>query len=127
MNRVEYIQHINYITNCDSLDRIIQHDTDPSDSTVGEFVEDINSNLEQSVINGERKQLLLRIMKECLEPREFLVLYKRYGFEDSQSYTLDEIGKTLNVTRERIRQVEAKALAKLKRRLIKLNLKEGDL
>lgn len=127
MNRVEYIQHVDYITNCDSLDRIIQHDTDQSGSTVGEFVEDINSNLEQSVINDERKQLLLHVMKECLEPREFLVLYKRYGFEDGQTYTLDEIGKTLNVTRERIRQIEAKALAKLKRRLIKLNLKNGDL
>ena len=54
-----------------------------------------------------------KILKE-LTPREAKVLQLRYGLEDNRPHTLEEVGKEFNVTRERIRQIEAKALRKLR-------------
>ena len=53
-------------------------------------------------------------MLETLTPREEKVLRLRFGLEDGQPRTLEEVGKEFNVTRERIRQIEAKALRKLR-------------
>ena len=51
---------------------------------------------------------------KTLTPREEMVLKLRFGLEDGRSRTLEEVGKEFNVTRERIRQIEAKALRKLR-------------
>ena len=59
------------------------------------------------------KEQLLQVMK-TLTPREEKVLRLRFGFEDGKAHTLEEVGKEFNVTRERIRQIEAKALRKLR-------------
>ena len=53
-------------------------------------------------------------MKEKLTEREFDVLMKRFGFTDGRVHTLDEIGKEFGITRERVRQIEVKALRKLR-------------
>ena len=53
-------------------------------------------------------------MLEALSEREREVLQYRFGLEDGRSYTLEEVGKRFGVTRERIRQIEAKALRKLR-------------
>lgn len=123
---IEYIRRIDYITNCDSLNRTVQNGIEESDSELQDFLESETPGPEQMAIEDEKKQILLSIMKSCLSAREFLVLYKRYGFEDGSMHTLDEIGKAMNITRERIRQVEDKALMKLKKKLIKLNIDKGD-
>ena len=52
-------------------------------------------------------------LKECLKPREYEVLKMRYGFDSLMGMTLEEVGNRLNVTRERIRQIEKKAFTKL--------------
>lgn len=126
---VEYAQYIDYITNCDSLNRAIQNDTKESDTELGDFVEDSHSNPESMIIEDEKKKFLIDTMKKCLPPREFLVLYKRYGFEDGVPHTLEEIGDSMQITKERIRQVEHKALMRLKKTLKrKYNIcNEGDL
>ena len=54
------------------------------------------------------------LLRESLTPREEKVLRLRFGLEDGRSRTLEEVGKEFNVTRERIRQIEAKALRKLR-------------
>lgn len=59
------------------------------------------------------KNELQDILKE-LTPREAKVLQLRYGLGDNRPHTLEEVGKEFNVTRERIRQIEAKALRKLR-------------
>lgn len=84
------------------------------DSHLGDFIEDNNAtspseSAEKSML---REQLL--IVLNTLTPRENEVLRKRYGLEDNKPKTLEEVGREFNVTRERIRQIEAKALRKLR-------------
>ena len=84
------------------------------DSKVGDFVEDesTKSPLEVTTQKLLREQLLETI--ETLTPREQKVLRLRYGLDDGHTRTLEEVGREFNVTRERIRQIEAKSLKKLR-------------
>lgn len=84
------------------------------DSRMADFIEDesIKAPVEVAAQNLLREQLLAVI--ETLTPREQKVIRLRYGLDDSHSRTLEEVGKEFNVTRERIRQIEAKALRKLR-------------
>ena len=63
--------------------------------------------------NHALKEQLMGVLK-TLTPREEMVLKLRFGLEDGRNRTLEEVGKEFNVTRERIRQIEAKALRKLR-------------
>jgi RNA polymerase primary sigma factor len=69
------------------------------------------------------KQQLISIL-DTLTPREEKVLRLRYGIDDGRTRTLEEVGKEFNVTRERIRQIEAKALRKLRHPSRSKKLKE---
>ena len=69
------------------------------------------------------KEQLNDVMK-TLTPREAKVLRLRFGLDDGKSRTLEEVGKQFNVTRERIRQIEAKALRKLRHPSRSKKLKE---
>ncbi len=84
------------------------------DSKMSDFIEDetVKSPVEVATQNLLREQLLGVI--ETLTPREQKVIRLRYGLDDSHPRTLEEVGKEFNVTRERIRQIEAKALKKLR-------------
>ncbi len=81
---------------------------------LGDFIEDTNS---AAPVDTASKQLLKEELVETLSelsPREQRVLVLRFGLEDGRSRTLGEVGLEFNVTRERIRQIEAKALRKLR-------------
>ena len=84
------------------------------DSKIGDFVEDdtIKSPMETASQTILKEQLLAAI--DTLTPREQKVIRLRYGLDDSHPRTLEEVGKEFEVTRERIRQIEAKALRKLR-------------
>ena len=84
------------------------------DSKISDFIEDesIKSPAEIAAQNLLREQLLSVI--DTLTPREQKVIRLRYGLDDSHPRTLEEVGREFNVTRERIRQIEAKALRKLR-------------
>ena len=84
------------------------------ESKIGDFVEDdsFKSPAESAAQDILKTQLLLVI--ETLTPREQKVIRLRYGLDDNHPRTLEEVGKEFNVTRERIRQIEAKALRKLR-------------
>ena len=84
------------------------------DSKIGDFVEDesIKSPVENASQVILKEQLMLAI--DTLTPREQKVIRLRYGLDDAHPRTLEEVGKEFAVTRERIRQIEAKALRKLR-------------
>ena len=84
------------------------------DSHLGDFIEDHTSQSPSEVAEGNMlKEQLIQVLN-TLTPREEKVLRLRYGLDDSHPRTLEEVGKEFNVTRERIRQIEAKALRKLR-------------
>ncbi len=87
---------------------------DENDSTLGDFIEDQNavSPFEHAVYNALRGTVT-RVLS-TLTPREERVLRMRFGIGMNQDHTLEEVGQRFEVTRERIRQIEAKALRKLK-------------
>ena len=87
---------------------------DEEDSHLGDFIEDRNA---LPPADAASKQLLKEQIEDVLStlsPREQRVVQLRFGLEDGRSRTLEEVGKEFNVTRERIRQIEAKALRKLR-------------
>ena len=94
-----------------SLDRPIG---DSDDSYFGDFIEDTNNTapIEAAMQAGLRD--VVKDILDSLTPREAKVLRMRFGIEMSTDHTLEEVGKQFDVTRERIRQIEAKALRKLR-------------
>ena len=94
------------------------------DSKLGDFIQDEGaiSPTEKVAMNMLKQQLLAAL--DMLTPREEKVLRLRYGLDDHRPRTLEEVGKEFNVTRERIRQIEAKALRKLRHPSRSKKLKE---
>ncbi len=87
---------------------------DEEESTLGDFVEDTDSpSPPEEVSSSMLREILMEILAE-LPPREVKILQMRYGLLDGQTYTLEEVGKKLGVTRERVRQIEAQALSRLR-------------
>ncbi len=111
VDKVEHIMKIKQ--DISSLDASVRDDDE--DSVLGDFIEDEDTiSPEESATN----QLLKEHVKQLLSgltDREQKILKLRFGLEDGKSHTLEEVGQEFSVTRERIRQIEAKALAKLRK------------
>ena len=87
---------------------------DEEDSSLGDFIEDKKATAPaEEVVNTKLGEQIARVLSD-LTPREEQVLRKRFGIGEKSDHTLEEVGKLFNVTRERIRQIEAKALRKLR-------------
>ena len=84
------------------------------DSHLGDFVQDISTMTPEEYATNEILKEEIKSVLETLQEREQEVLELRFGLIDGTSHTLEEVGKRFNVTRERIRQIEAKALRKLR-------------
>ena len=84
------------------------------DSHLGDFIEDQNALPPPDAASRQLLKEQIDRVLSSLSPREQRVLQLRFGLEDGRSRTLEEVGKEFNVTRERIRQIEAKALRKLR-------------
>ncbi len=94
------------------------------DSHLSDFIEDTNATAPQDVASFTILKEHLIAVLDTLTPREEMVLRLRYGIEDGHPRTLEEVGKEFGVTRERIRQIEAKALRKLRHPSRSRKLKE---
>jgi RNA polymerase primary sigma factor len=84
------------------------------DSTFGDFVEDVSSPAPSEEVATHLLHEQLDKALSRLPPREAQILKLRYGLEDGRVYTLEEVGQTIGVTRERVRQLEAQALNRLR-------------
>jgi RNA polymerase primary sigma factor len=87
---------------------------DDDDSHLGDFIEDQNNTAPADAAVQAGLRDVVKDILDGLTPREAKVLRMRFGIEMSTDHTLEEVGKQFDVTRERIRQIEAKALRKLK-------------
>ena len=109
--KVEYVMKIKQ--DITSLDASVRDDDD--DSVLGDFVVDEEAeNPEEAATSQLLKEQVKRILGTLTE-REQKILKMRFGLDDGKSHTLEEVGQEFNVTRERIRQIEAKALSKLRK------------
>ncbi|NDP43266.1 MAG: RNA polymerase sigma factor RpoD [Aromatoleum sp.] len=87
---------------------------DDDDSHLGDFIEDLSTvSPSDAAVNSSLRDVCKDIL-DTLTPREAKVLRMRFGIEMNTDHTLEEVGKQFDVTRERIRQIEAKALRKLR-------------
>ena len=94
------------------------------DSKLGDFIEDDkNLSPEENAINQLLKGHINEFLSE-LAPREQKILRMRFGLENGRTHTLEEVGQEFGVTRERIRQIEAKSLQKLKKHEKSIDLKD---
>ncbi|MEO8105430.1 MAG: RNA polymerase sigma factor RpoD [Candidatus Saccharibacteria bacterium] len=111
VDKVEHIMKIKQ--DISSLDASIRDDED--ESVLADFIEDEDAVTPEESATGQLLKEQVKEMLSALTEREQKILKLRFGLEDGKSHTLEEVGQEFSVTRERIRQIEAKALAKLRK------------
>jgi RNA polymerase primary sigma factor len=87
---------------------------DEGDSQLGDFIEDERADDPPDAVSDTMLREMIGDILQDLPPREVRILQLRYGLVDGETYTLEEVGKKLGVTRERVRQIEAQALSRLR-------------
>ncbi len=111
VDKVEHIMKIKQ--DISSLDASIRDDED--DSVLADFIEDEDTVTPEESATNQLLKEQVKDMLGALTEREQKIIKLRFGLEDGKSHTLEEVGQEFAVTRERIRQIEAKALAKLRK------------
>lgn len=109
--KVEHIMKIKQ--DISSLDASVRDDEE--ESVLGDFIEDEDTVTPEESATGQLLKEQVKDMLSALTDREQKIIKLRFGLEDGKQHTLEEVGQEFSVTRERIRQIEAKALAKLRK------------
>ena len=121
-DKIEYVMKIKQ--DIASLDASVGRDGEDDDSSLGDFIEDEDRvSPEDSAATQLLKEQIAEILS-TLTDREQKIIKMRFGIGGGKSHTLEEVGAEFSVTRERIRQIEAKALAKLRKNKDTKKLKE---
>lgn len=111
--KVEYVIKIKQ--DITSLDAGVGRDGDDEDSVLADFIEDEDTATPEEAAASQLLKEQVQDVLSTLSEREQKIVKMRFGLEGSKSHTLEEVGQEFAVTRERIRQIEAKALAKLRK------------
>lgn len=111
--KVEYVMKIKQ--DITSLDAGVGRDGDEEDSVLRDFIEDEDSATPEESAASQLLKEQVQAILSTLSDREQKIIKMRFGLENGKSHTLEEVGQEFAVTRERIRQIEAKALAKLRK------------
>ena len=111
--KVEYVIKIKQ--DITSLDAGVGRDGEDEDSVLGDFIEDEDSATPEESATSQLLKEQVQAVLSTLSEREQKIIKMRFGLENGKSHTLEEVGQEFAVTRERIRQIEAKALAKLRK------------
>ena len=111
--KVEYVIKIKQ--DITSLDAGVGRDGEDEDSVLGDFIEDEDSTTPEESAASQLLKEQVQAILSSLSDREQKIVKMRFGLETGKSHTLEEVGQEFAVTRERIRQIEAKALAKLRK------------
>jgi RNA polymerase primary sigma factor len=112
--KVEYVIKIKQ--DIHSLDAGVGRDgDDDSESVLGDFIEDEDATSPEESAAGQLLKEQVANVLSALTEREQKIIKMRFGLDDGKNHTLEEVGQEFSVTRERIRQIEAKALAKLRK------------
>jgi len=111
--KVEYVMKIKQ--DITSLDAGVGRDGDDEDSVLRDFIEDEDSATPEESAAQQLLKEQVQAVLSTLSDREQKIIKMRFGLENGKSHTLEEVGQEFAVTRERIRQIEAKALAKLRK------------
>lgn len=89
-------------------------ETQDMDTELGDFIEDQSPTPEEEAMIANRREVIAGYLQKYLSPREQKVIISRFGLESGQPMTLEEVGREYGITRERVRQVETKAIRKLR-------------
>ena len=111
--KVEYVIKIKQ--DITSLDAGVGRDGEDEDSVLGDFIEDEDGATPEESATSQLLKEQVQSVLSTLSEREQKIIKMRFGLENGKSHTLEEVGQEFAVTRERIRQIEAKALAKLRK------------
>jgi RNA polymerase primary sigma factor len=112
-DKVEYVIKIKQ--DITSLDAGVGRDGEDEDSVLADFIEDEDSKPPEALAADQLLKEQVEAILSTLSDREQKIVKMRFGLENGKSHTLEEVGQEFAVTRERIRQIEAKALAKLRK------------
>ncbi|HJP81628.1 MAG TPA: RNA polymerase sigma factor RpoD [Candidatus Saccharimonadales bacterium] len=111
--KVEYVIKIKQ--DITSLDAGVGRDGEDEDSVLADFIEDEDSKTPEESATSQLLKEQVQSVLSTLSEREQKIIKMRFGLDTGKSHTLEEVGQEFAVTRERIRQIEAKALAKLRK------------
>lgn len=112
-SKIEYVMKIKQ--DIHSLDAGVGRDGDEEDSVLGDFIEDEDGTTPEDSASSQLLKEQVQAVLSTLSDREQKIVRMRFGLDNGKSHTLEEVGQEFAVTRERIRQIEAKALAKLRK------------
>lgn len=120
---LEYIESSNYLINSVELqDNVILNETDVNYKT-----DTINEDFETAINNTQSRKDTIKLITKCLQDREIQVLTLFFGLNDGREMTLEEVGKTMNLTNERVRQIKDCALSKIKCNVLRYSSKDIEL
>ena len=100
---------------------------DQGENRLGDFVADDSPTPEEELIEQNKREVIDNFIKRYLTDKEQTIIRLRYGLDDGQVKTLEEIGQKFGLSRERVRQIEARAIRKLRVRFAQHHIRREDI